>query len=197
MLLWNSNGLRSVTVGALVAMPLLLAGCPSGGGGGGNQADDTGKAKLAGDLVQCQNDRSTLKEQLGEAKAEIARLKAAADTTVHLDPIDVGKPAAAPRPRMEGNIPPEKLSAVIGKNSSGLRACYDKALKHNPNIQTITSVNLRFSVKNTGVAYGVSLHPNPDAELSSCVAGAVAKWKFPAFEGDDVAVEAPVSLVAK
>ena len=172
---------------ASAALCLLFAACSGGG-------DDQQKAKLATDLVQCRNDLTNLKEQLAESKAQLEKAKEA--KTCLLEPIDL-KAANAGQKHMEGNIAPEAVVKVVKQNSGGLRACYEKALKHTPGLQTVTSVNLKFSVKNTGVAYGVSLHPNPDAELSSCVGAAVAKWKFPAFEGEDVAVEAPVNLVAK
>lgn len=155
--------------------------------------DDGVKARMAADLVQCKNDLSSQKDKVAELQAEIAKLKTAA--TVQLEPVDLK--AGTEKKHMEGNIPPEKLSAVITKNSGGLRSCYERGLKRNPNLQYVSSVNVHFSVKNTGEATGVGFSPHADTEMESCMASAIAKWRFPSFDGDPVQVEAPVNLIAK
>lgn len=172
---------------------LVLAGCPDK-----PKEDDGLRAKLATDLVQCKNDVAAQKEKVAELQAEIAKLKAAQQEAAE-EPQPAGAPRRVARreaPHKEGNIPPAKLSEVIKKNSPGLSACYQRALKRTPNLQYVSSVNVRFQVKNTGNTMGIGFSPHSDAEMERCMSALIAKWKFPVFEGDPVQVEAPVNLVA-
>ena len=82
-------------------------------------------------------------------------------------------------------------------NATGFRACYEKALKRKPDLQYVSSVTARFSVRNTGNAQGVSFGPRTDADMERCMSQLMEKWKFPTFQGDPVAFEVPVNLVAR
>jgi len=113
-----------------------------------------------------------------------------------LQPIDV-KASGVGQKHMEGNIAPDAVIKVVKLNSGGLRACYDKALKRKPDLQYVSSVTARFSVVNTGQAQGVTFTPHTDPEMEKCMAATMEKWKFPTFQGDPVAFEQPVNLVAK
>jgi hypothetical protein len=172
---------------ASLTLCLLLCACSGGG-------DDQQKAKLATDLVQCRNDLSNLKEQVAEAKAQL--LKAQQAKTCLLEPHDL-KAAGAGQKHMEGNVSPEAVVKVVRQNSGGLRACYEKALKRKPDLQYVSSVTARFEVQNTGAARGVVFAPHTDSEMERCMAQTMEKWKFPTFQGDPVAFEQPVNLVAK
>ena len=176
---------------SLVVSPFLLGACESK-----SDQEMASANKMASDLVQCKNDLSSQKEKIAELTAELVKLRAANDPTKKLDAIDI-KAGTPEKPHKEGNISPQQLSAVIGKNSAGLRVCYEKGLKRSPNLQYVSSVNVRFSVKNTGEATDVGFSPHADAEMEKCMGAAIAKWHFPTFEGDPVQVEAPVNLVAK
>jgi hypothetical protein len=174
-----------------LCITLLFAAC------GGTPSDDGTKAKLASDLVTCKNDLTTLKEQLAEAKAQLAKAQEAANPTVKLDAVDLkanGQPAVK---HMEGNVEPEAVVKVVKQNSGGLRACYEHALKRKPDLQYVASVTARFSVRNTGSAANVSFAPHTDQEMERCMASTMEKWRFPTFQGDPVAFEQPVNLVAK
>ena len=175
-----------------LASLLLLAGCS-----GGPSADDVAQRnKMASDLVACQNDRSTLKEQLAAAQAELAKLKAANDPTVHVqDPLTLN--ANPSKTGKEGNLPPEAVIKVFKQNQGGLKACYDKGLKRNPNLQYVAALNAHFAVKNTGNAVNVGFSPHADGEMEHCMASTIAKWHFPTFTGDPVQFDYPVNLVAK
>ena len=177
--------MRSASL-ALV-LSLLWAGCSGGG-------DDQQKAKLATDLVQCRNDLTNLKEQLAEAKAQIQKAQEAKACV--LTPIDL-KAANAGQKHMEGNIAPDAVIKVVRQNSGGLRACYEKALKRKPDLQYVSSVTAHFQVENVGAARQVSFTPHTDQEMEKCMASTMEKWKFPTFQGDPVAFEQPVNLVAK
>ena len=45
--------------------------------------------------------------------------------------------------------------------------------------------------------HNVGFSPHTDGEMERCMGAVIKKWKFPAFSGDPVQVEAPVNLVAK
>lgn len=172
---------------ATLTLCLVLCACSGGG-------DDQQAAKLATDLVQCRNDLTNLKEQLVESKAELQKAQQA--KTCLLEPLDL-KAAGAGQKHMEGNVSPEAVVKVVRQNSGGLRACYNKALKRKPDLQYVSAVTARFEVQNTGTARGVVFTPHTDAEMERCMAQTMEKWKFPTFQGDPVAFEQPVNLIAK
>ena len=173
---------------------LMFAFLVAAVGCGGTPGNDESKAKLASDLVTCKNDSLSLKEQLGECKVALQKSQEAA--AVKLDPVDL-KAAAPGQKHMEGNIPPEVVIKVVKQNSGGLRACYEKALKRKPDLQYVSTVTARFEVRNTGNAQNVRFSPRTDSEMERCMGSAMEKWKFPAFQGDPVAFEQPVNLIAK
>jgi hypothetical protein len=172
---------------ALVCLVVLVVGCS------GND-DDQQKAKLASDLVQCRNDLTNLKEQLAESKAQLQKAQDAKACV--LQPIDVKSTLAAQK-HMEGNVAPEVVAKIVRQNAGGLRVCYEKALKRKPDLQYVSSVTAHFQVENSGSAKGVNFTPHTDGEMERCMAQTMEKWKFPTFEGDPVAFEQPVNLVAK
>jgi hypothetical protein len=186
--------LRHPLAVAALSTPILLAAACGGGG------DDGQKAKLASDLVTCKNELSSLKEQLADAKAALKNAQEAAGQVVKLDPVEVkalAQATTAPKTGKEGNVSPEAVVKVVQMNSSGLRQCYDRALKRKPDLQFVNRVTAHFQVKNNGTATGVRFTPHTDSEMEQCMAQTFAKWKFPSFEGDPVAFEQPVNLVAK
>ncbi len=170
-----------------LALVSPLAGCPA-------SSEDGGKTKLATDLVQCRNDLLQLKEQLAGVKAELKKAQEA--QVVKLDPVDV-KVGGTPPGGKEGNVSPEAVAKVVRLNASGFRACYEKALKRKPDLQYVSSVTARFAVRNTGNAQGVSFAPRTDGEMEHCMSQLMERWKFPTFQGDPVAFEVPVNLIAR
>jgi hypothetical protein len=194
------------------ALPFVLAGSLSFvvavGCQGGPPPDDGAKAKMAADLVGCQNEKSQLKDKIDELTMELNKLKAAQAAAA-----DTPKPTEQPaveHARGSGGggggggggpkAPPvaaTELVSVVKKNSAGLRTCYEKGLKHNPNLQYVSTVNVRFQVDTDGIASGVGFSPHSDREMEKCMGQQIVKWKFPTFRGDPVQVEAPVNLVAK
>jgi hypothetical protein len=196
MRLRHRQGFLSTTICCGLALSSLLGLAVLSGCGGASQ-DDSGKTKLATDLVQCRNDLLTLKEQLAQAKADL--LKAQQSSTVKLDGVEVkagGNPSGGNSSK-EGNVSPEAVAKVIKLNASGFRACYEKALKRKPDLQYISQVTAHFSVRNTGNAQGVGFAPHTDGDMEHCMSGLMEKWKFPTFQGDPVSFEVPVSLIAR
>jgi hypothetical protein len=180
--------MRTIVLGSM----LLAAAC---GGGDDNSA---AKNKLAADLVQCKNDVSTLTEQLNDAKAAIKKLQEELGNQVKLDPLDLKAIISAPQVHhIEGNVSPDAVVKVMRANSGGLKACYEKALKRKPDLQYVSNVTAHFSVRSAGSAVNVRFSPHTDGEMETCMAQKMETWKFPTFEGDPVAFEQPVNLVAK
>src|SRR5438094_1064136 len=107
-------------------LALFLPFLGSCSGGSNDEAQAQARAKMASDLVECQNEKSNLKDQISELRAEVAKLKVAADQTQQLDPIDV-KAGGEKRPmaHREGNIPPDAAVKVLQSNAPSLRACYE------------------------------------------------------------------------
>jgi hypothetical protein len=183
--------MTSMRLRPVLTLSLVLAAC------GGGQQDDSAKTKLATDLVQCRNDLLQLKEQLAQAKADL--LKAQQAALVKLDPVDVKVGGTQPKSTggKEGNVSPDAVAKVVKLNASGFRQCYEKALKRNPDLRYVSAVTARFAVRNTGNAQGVAFSPHTDGDMEKCMSQLMEKWKFPTFEGDPVAFEVPVNLVAR
>ena len=173
---------------------LLNFGCSSGP----NPEEGAQRAKLAGDLVQCQNERSTIKQDLQSAQAELKRLKEVNAPPVNtLGGVELQAGAGAPA---EINLTSAQLSAVqkvIVANGSTLTDCYEKALKRNPNLRTVSSVNARFTLKGSGSASNVVFSPHVEGEMEKCMAGRFQRWKFPTLSSGEALIELPVVLSAK
>ncbi len=196
MRLRHGQGSLSTAICCGLALSSLLSFAVLGGGCGGASQDDSGKTKLATDLVQCRNDLLTLKEELAQAKADL--LKAQQSSVVKLDGVEVkAGNSNAGNSSKEGNVSPEAVAKVIKLNASGFRACYEKALKRKPDLQYISQVTAHFAVRNTGNAQGVGFAPHTDGDMEHCMSGLMEKWKFPTFQGDPVSFEVPVSLIAR
>ncbi len=180
---------RLFVVAVLFGANLLVGAC------GSAPTDNAAKTKLATDYVQCKSDLLTAKEQLAVAKAELVKAQQA--TVCKLDPVDVKVGGNTGGSSKEGNVSPDAVAKVVKLNATGFRACYEKALKRKPDLQYVSSVTARFSVRNTGNAQGVAFAPHTDGEMEHCMALLMEKWKFPTFQGDPVAFEVPVNLVAR
>jgi hypothetical protein len=110
-------------------------------------------------------------------------------------------PVAAPppsRPKMRRIHPPHAGSAVaadpgikqvsiaevIRRNQTGVRMCYERALKRESQL-SVLRVDVRLNVSPAGVVDKVALSDLPDsAQLSNCIRNTIRTWKFsPATAG--------------
>lgn len=178
---------------ALPSLAPLLLWCAACGEGKG-AADPAERAKMASDLVQCRNEQSALKDQVADLTAQLARLKAATDRTVHTEAVDVK--AGREERHVEGNLAEDAMTRVIRANARTLTVCYEKGLKRNPNLQTLSAVRVHFFIRNTGRVERIGIAPHVESEMESCMSAAIGKWRFPEFQGDPVEVETPINLVA-
>ena len=183
-----------------VVVAVSVAGLVGGGCSGAAPEDDSAKIKMATDLTQCRNDNSNLKDKIAELSTELQKLKAQAQAanTITLPAVDVkAQPQQGEQKHVDGSIAPDQITKTVKANSGALRSCYEGGLKRNPNLQYVSMVNVRFHLKNTGTAADVGFSPHTDQEMEKCMAATMEKWHFPTFQGDPVAFEQPVNLVAK
>ena len=118
-------------------------------------------------------------------------------TTVEVRPVT----APPPRPKVRRPRPPHagggpdtdaRINVAIGdvvrKNQTGVRMCYERALKSEPQL-SVPRLDVRVNVSAEGVVDRVSLGELPDsALLSSCIRNTIRTWKFsPATAGYETA----------
>jgi len=112
----------------------------------------------------------------------------------------VGRPhkSRSPRIRMtktevSGRIPPEVIQRIVRNNYGRFRACYESALRSNPNLQGRVAVS--FLIGRDGTVKTASGGGDiPDSGVVSCVTQAFYGLSFPAPEGGTVRVTYPIVL---
>ena len=202
--------MRSILYPSLLA---FLCGCPS-------SAPDAGKrtAELADKLVSCQNERSSLKEQLGGAQGEIQRLKAQAERAPAAPAAPEQAPRAgrsvprhalptrdvvAARPAVQRTGPDnpvaeakaaQEMAQQLRSQGSQFRPCYERGLKRNANLQFITQIKVRLTVGPDGRARDVHTTPRTESDMEACIATVVSHWNVTPYKGQPVQVEMPVNL---
>lgn len=93
------------------------------------------------------------------------------------------KPAAPGRRKraIRSRQPPAndvEILATIRRNQSGVKACYERALKRDPNLASRLNVEVR--VRATGAVERVSIDgPIGATELGSCIRNNIKSWQFP------------------
>ena len=94
------------------------------------------------------------------------------------------------RPSTASWIPtwsPRKSAARLG----AIKACYERALKRNPNLSG--KVVIHWTITQAGTVSGVDVEQDTlgDAEVASCIKSLIARWRFPAPSGGSVDVSFP------
>ena len=105
-------------------------------------------------------------------------------TTVEAQPVT----APPPRPKVRRPRPPRggggsandaAIVDVIRKNQTGVRMCYERALKRDPRL-SLLRLDVRLNVSAAGLVDRVSLAGLQDsALLSNCIRNTIRTWKFP------------------
>jgi hypothetical protein len=87
--------------------------------------------------------------------------------------------AHRPRPRPRGGSPDDAaIVAVIRNNQTGVRMCYERALRSNPRLSL--RLDVRVNVSPDGVPERVSLDGLPgNAILADCIRNVIKTWPFP------------------
>jgi hypothetical protein len=89
------------------------------------------------------------------------------------------KPRRARPARGSGSPSDAAIVAVIRDNQTGVRMCYERALKRDPNLAL--RVDVRVNISAGGVVDRVSLDGlPPGGPLDNCIRNVIKTWKFPA-----------------
>jgi hypothetical protein len=102
------------------------------------------------------------------------------------DPAPVAAPEKRPpvrraRPRRTASASGDanaEIVDVIRRNQTGVRMCYERALKRDPRLSL--QIEVRVNVSAAGVVDRVSLDGLPEgAPLSNCIRNTIKTWQFP------------------
>ncbi len=97
-----------------------------------------------------------------------------------------------------GSMARATLDQVIKRNLPSVTACYDKALKLNPNLSG--KIYIEFTVSESGRISAVSVRAASgtvtDKKMIACIKGRVRRWRFPASEEGSTDVSLPIVLTS-
>ena len=188
----SQNCFRSIVVAVCGLAVGVGCGSPA------KQPPCVDKSKPA--LELCEKKADTLQRQLNDLKIKLAQALANPGT-IKVDPQllqldgNNGKPAVVLR---EGTLKQSQVVTVLSLGKAGLQACYNRALKRNTALHhSKLTLTVAFKVKPSGTPTAISVSPNRDAKMNDCMIKSIRRWKFPAFEGQPVGVETPVTLRPK
>jgi TonB family protein len=99
-------------------------------------------------------------------------------------------------PAVDGELDPALVSKEVRARIGAVKACYERALKRNPNLSG--KIKVRWTITAAGTVSGVDIADDSmgDSEVSSCIKQLVARWRFPAPSGGSVEVEFPFVFTA-
>lgn len=87
---------------------------------------------------------------------------------------------------IDGALDPNVVANEIRRRKGAIIACYERALKRNPNLSG--KVELQFTVSAVGKVTGADIGADTlhDDEVNSCITSIVKSWRFPAPDGGEV-----------
>jgi outer membrane biosynthesis protein TonB len=94
-------------------------------------------------------------------------------------------------PAVDGQLDPNIIVREVKARMSAIKACYERALKRNPNLSG--KVVIRWTITAAGTVTGVDVDQDSlnDSEVTGCIKSLVARWRFPAPSGGSVEVSFP------
>jgi hypothetical protein len=94
-------------------------------------------------------------------------------------------------PAVDGELDPSLVSKEVRARIGAIKACYERALKRNPNLSG--KIKVRWTITAAGTVAHVDIEEDNmgDNEVSSCIKGLVSRWRFPAPSGGSVDVVYP------
>jgi TonB family protein len=94
-------------------------------------------------------------------------------------------------PAVDGELDPSLVSKEVRTRIGAIKACYERALKRNPNLSG--KVKIRWTITQAGTVSGVEIDEDSmgDSEVTSCIKSLVSRWRFPAPSGGSVEVVYP------
>ncbi len=96
-----------------------------------------------------------------------------------------------------GSLDGAAIAAVVKSKISGIKYCYEKELKNNPNLAGKVVVNFTIGATGDVTAYKVENSTIGNAEVEQCILRMVRRWKFPQPSGGDVNVSYPFIFTAQ
>lgn len=84
---------------------------------------------------------------------------------------------------IDGSLDPNMVVNEIRKRKGAIVACYERALKRNPNLAG--KLELQFTISAVGKVTGAEIGTDTlrDDEVGQCITSIVRSWRFPAPEG--------------
>ena len=94
-------------------------------------------------------------------------------------------------PAVDGELDPAMVAKEVRSRLGAIKACYERALKRNPNLSG--KVVIHWTITQAGTVSGVDVEQDTlgDAEVASCIKSLIARWRFPAPAGGSVDVSFP------
>ena len=94
-------------------------------------------------------------------------------------------------PAVDGELDPGMVAKEVRSRLGAIKACYERALKRNPNLSG--KVVIHWTITQAGTVSGVDVETDTlgDAEVASCIKSLIARWRFPAPAGGSVDVSFP------
>jgi TonB family protein len=94
-------------------------------------------------------------------------------------------------PAVDGSLDPSLVAKEVKARIGAIKACYERALKRNPNLSG--KVVVHWTITAAGTVSGVDIEQDSigDSEVASCIKQLVARWRFPAPSGGAVEVSYP------
>ncbi len=94
-------------------------------------------------------------------------------------------------PAVDGELNPAMVAKEVRSRLGAVKACYERALKRNPNLSG--KIVIHWTITQAGTVSGVDVETDTlgDAEVASCIKLLVSHWRFPAPAGGSVEVSFP------
>jgi hypothetical protein len=92
---------------------------------------------------------------------------------------------------VDGSLDPSVVAREIRSRIGGIKACYENALKRNPNLSGKITVNFEISAVGKVLNVDVNKVSLDDDEVASCIKAKILGFRFPAPAGGTVQVEYP------
>lgn len=94
-------------------------------------------------------------------------------------------------PAVDGALAPDVIVREVKAKAGAVKACYEKALKRNPNLSG--KVVVHWTITAAGTVSGVDIETDTvgDSEVTGCIKSMISRWRFPAPANGAVDVSFP------
>jgi len=94
-------------------------------------------------------------------------------------------------PNVDGELDPNIVAKEVRSRIGAVKACYDRALKKNPNLSG--KIVVHWTITPAGTVSGVDMETDSvgDPEVATCIKQLISRWRFPAPSGGAVEVSFP------